>query len=215
MNEHIFYASVQLSLLSGALDFAGKCVAKELAAIDESLEDGSAPEDFDWEAAQNAPTTLMWLTSRAVAYEAVALVEHRLQELAREPWAEKPRKAPKSGKLSAKQNAHPETWASRKEVSEEHFDEICSLVEQHYNVKLKDMDASAKFFELRATVNSLKHGKLSRRVKKQFESKPGEFLKYLLDPDVMSEEEARKAIADVSRFLGALEHAVAHHPPTP
>jgi hypothetical protein len=50
---------------------------------------GSAPEDFDWEAAQDAPLALSRLTSHAVAYELVSIVEHRLHELAGEPWLKK------------------------------------------------------------------------------------------------------------------------------
>jgi hypothetical protein len=99
VNQQIFYASLQLSVLSSALDLASQCVARELAAIDESLEDGSAPEDFDWEVAQDAPLALSWLTPRAVAYELVALVEQRLQELAREPWLKIPPKPPKKVNL--------------------------------------------------------------------------------------------------------------------
>lgn len=126
-NQHIFFASVQLASLSGALELASKCVAKELAAIDERLEDGSAPEDFDDESAANDPIALSQLTSRAVAYELVAIVEDRLNALAEVPWkASRAGQAPTASLFSEE---WAESLAKDRPVSRESFQKRRTLVE--------------------------------------------------------------------------------------
>lgn len=207
MNKQIFYASVQLSLLSSALDLASRCVGAELVAIDASLEDGTAPEDFDWEVAQDAPIALSQLTSRAVVYELVAIIEHRLHELAREPWLKKRGSARQAiPTVSALAADSFEEWASLKDVSEEPFPEICKLIDQHYNFHLADLDGWSDLVALRAIVNALKHGRFGRSTKKRY--RKDEFIKFLFETDLVDEEKARKAIEDVTRFLLALEQAV-------
>jgi hypothetical protein len=161
------------------------------------------PEDFDWEVAQDAPIALSQLTSRAVVYELVAIVEHRLHELAGEPWRKK--------RGNARQ-AIPtlvdsfEEWASLRDVSEEAFPEICKVIDQHYNFHLADLDGWSDLVALRAIVNSLKHGRFGRSTKKRY--RKDEFIKFLFETDLVDEEKARKAIEDVTRFILALEQAV-------
>jgi hypothetical protein len=206
VNPQVFFASVQLNLLSSALDLASRCVATELAAIDSSLEDGSAPEDFDWEAAQDSPIALSRLTSRAVVYELVATVEYRLHELAGEPWLKK-RTSAREASSTISSLADPfEAWASLKDVSEEAFPVICKLIDQHFNFHLADLEGWSELVALRAIVNSLKHGKFGRNTKKRY--RKDEYIKFLFETDLVDEEKTRKAIADITRFLLALEQAV-------
>jgi hypothetical protein len=146
-NQHIFFASVQLASLSGALELASKCVAKELAAIDECLEDGTAPEDFDYESAADDPIALSQLTSRAVAYELVAIVEDRLNALAEVPW-----KASRADSVPAAplfSNEWAEALAKEKPVSKESFKKRRTLVETHYGFDFKNLDGWQEHDELR------------------------------------------------------------------
>jgi hypothetical protein len=206
-NQHIFFASVQLASLSGALELASKCVAKELAAIDECLEDGTAPEDFDYESAADDPIALSQLTSRAVAYELVAIVEDRLNALAEVPW-----KASRADSVPAAplfSNEWAEALAKEKPVSKESFKKRRTLVETHYGFDFKNLDGWQEHDELRTTVNLLKHRRGSREWKDVLGT-PDWKKKNLLEREDMDEEKARQAIKDVTRFLMALENAIVH-----
>jgi hypothetical protein len=118
---------VHLAALSGALELASKTAAKELAAIEERA-DGTASEDYDFEATANDSHALIQLVSRAVAYELVAIVEHRMHELAERPWLQLPKgKRPKllseiPSAISLNNKAEVfHAWLTLKEVSEENF----------------------------------------------------------------------------------------------
>jgi hypothetical protein len=196
-----------------------------LAAIDELVsiptgDDGDidvpdvpndAPDDFDWESAADVPLALMDLTSRAVAYELVAIVEHRLHQLAHEPWLASPKfKGPKTidAVFDGRDLSGDALWdalTGLKEVSEEKFWPIRKLVEEHYAFRFENLDGWPELLELREIVNSLKHRRGAKNWKRH--RKTG-WPKNLLERDDPDFDKAAKAIEDVRRVLIARECAV-------
>ena len=83
------------------------------------------------------------------------------------------------------------------------------MIDRHYNFHLADLEGWSDLSALREIVNSLKHGRLGRNTKKRY--RQAEFMKFLFETDLVDEEKARKAIADIMRFLVALEQAVERH----
>jgi hypothetical protein len=153
----------------------------------------------------------MDLTSRAVAYESVAIVEHRLHQLAHEPWLA-------SSKFEGRKriedvfdardlggDAQLDALARLKEVSDENFDDVRKLIEGHFAFRFEDLDGWSELVELRDIVNSLKHRRGARNWKRH--RKTG-WPKNLLERDDLDFDKAAKAIEDVRRFLAALECAV-------
>ena len=226
-NPDIFHANVELGLLSSVLRHVREGVERELAAIDElvptaTLDDDvfevpDVPDDFDWESAADVPLALMELTSRAVAYELVAIVEHRLHQLASEPWLTNSTfKGPKRvddipGWKDLSGDSLWDAVTRLKEVSRVPFTgnpqgrDICTLIQEHYAFRFEDLNGWPELLELREIVNSLKHQRGWKSLKRH--RKTG-WPKNLLERDDLGFDKAAKAIEDVRRFLIALEYVV-------
>ena len=96
--------------------------------------------------------------------------------------------------------------ANLKEVSKLPFNDVRTLIQEHYDFRFENLDGWPELLELREIVNSLKH----RRGRKSWKRhrKTG-WPKNLLERDDLDFDKAAKAIKDVGRFLIALECVVA------
>lgn len=221
LNQNIFIATLELGQLSKVLQHVRESVERELAAIDElapqaalegDFEVPDVPDDFNWESAADVPLALMEITSRAVGHELVAIVEHRMHEIASEPWLTHPKfKGPKTiddipGGTDLGSDTMLNALADLKEVSKLPFNDVRTLIQEHYDFRFENLDGWPELLELREIVNSLKHRRGAKSWKRH--RKTG-WPKNLLERDNLDFDKAAKAIKDVGRFLIALECVVA------
>jgi hypothetical protein len=195
---------IQLDLLSNFLDRGKAEVGQELTSIEERKLAGDFRTYEDYERAVDYPFARVEIGARAVAYELVALVESELHQLALEPWlASSAHKGPKNVQQLSRVN--PEALTKLKMVSDLPFNEVLTLVEDRFGVRLGDVDGWTAICHLRDVVNAFKHRRGFKHPRDiNWRSKDCEFpQRYWIGQD-----EAEKAITNVASFFRNLKDAL-------
>ncbi len=192
--------SMEVKQLEDVLDRVSSCIGREFEAIE-------ASPDCDFETSDSLLIAWMELTSRAVAYELVAIVEHELMNLAQAPWVALGH-APQGEVFSDEWAA---SIAKTKEVSREKFDKVQKLISLRDGQSVTDLDGWKEHSKLRELVNSVKHRRGRREHKQTFGSVDWRS-QNLVERDEIGEAQARQAIRDVQRLLVALDSATQGQP---
>lgn len=136
---------MQLHFLGDYLRKIDSSIAVEWGEIESRAENGEFEDFGDYESAMDYPLFRSQYAARTVMYELNAMVEGVLQNLADPFWQEQ-------------QNSE-----KIKSIYDLPFWAVVEIVEKYYGIRLKDIDGSDAFYELRKAVNSFKHRKGFRR----------------------------------------------------
>jgi hypothetical protein len=140
-----FHLHNELELLEDFLNHVCKETEEEIAQIVELNESGEYQEMDDFFNVLYLPMSRQEIASRAILYEIASFIEHELQGVAHAPW------------VNSNCYAGPKTLSEiedgninkLKVVSRLNYDQIKTLIEEHYVIKIDDLPMAREIKEIK------------------------------------------------------------------
>ena len=200
-----------LLFLEDFLDHIEKDVAAEWEEIERRKTAGEFVNYADYEDATNYPLVRLELGAKTVLYELNALVEYRLHSLAEPIWRESSRFAGLKS-IAEAATAGPESLARLKMASDISIRKTIRLIEEHYGVRLSEIEGWEAFDDVRETVNNFKHRLGYRHISKIDWCGKDWSQNLRCDATI---EKAREALAQIRGFLKGLWRMLPARPSSP
>lgn len=199
---------IEFDAIKNFLEHVDREAGVEIQNVMERNDAGEFEEDVDdLENALYGPLMRQEIAARAVYYELNALVERELQASAYRAWlASTKHRGPKSLDIA---NLTLDSIRSLKMVEDLPYGKVVGLIEEEYQITVRDLDGGGAFLKTREMVNAFKHRKGLVDFRKEVSAthiKIPEFYR----ADI---EQAYEAINNAYVFIKALWKATDREPP--
>jgi len=196
---------IRLDAIRGFLECTDREAGAEIEALFQKRDAGEFASYEEFDSALSDPIMRQEIAARAVYYEITALVESELQASAEQPWLESDRH--RGPKVLDWENLTLESIRSLKTIRDIRLNDLIRLIEDRYEVSVRELEGADIVFQIRDEVNAFKHrdGRIDFR-----KSDPTKYFTYeQYRADI---EKAYQAIDQTCTFVRALWKATDREP---
>jgi len=155
MKGNYVLLGIELDAIREFLQHVDREAGAEIQSVLARNDSGEFEGVDDFENALYGPMMRQEIAARAVYYELNALIERELQHSAHRPWLES---AKHPGSKSLDWNRLTvDSVRSLKMIEDLPYREVVKLVEDAYDIRIRDLDSGNAVLKMREVVNAFKH----------------------------------------------------------